>query len=169
MAAWKLVSLVLLGAAIVAGPVKAQAPAPAPAPAEEDTTPVWYGEVDGNGAAMGFATPNSDDARFTLVCDKKRGVSLTVYEEVKSLKVKRPLTIDLSAGGAKVSLKGATTTDELNGFTFGEAKKITVGPLLAVLRAPGELTVKMADASVTFPAEGRAEKLKIFESGCKVK
>jgi hypothetical protein len=85
------------------------------------------------------------------------------------MKVKRPLTIELSAGSQKASIKGVTATDELNGFVFGEANKVPVGPLLAVLREPGELTVKMGKASVTFPAEGRAEQLKIFETGCKVK
>jgi hypothetical protein len=163
-------ALVLLGAAMLAGPAMAQAPAQAPAAAEEDTTPVWYAHVEGDIAGFGFATPNSDDARFTLVCDnKKLSVDLTVYEEVKGMKVKRPLTIELSAGSKKVSLKGITATDELNGFTFGEAHKVAYGSLLTVLRETGDLTVKMGKASVTFPAQGRAEQLATFEKGCKIR
>jgi hypothetical protein len=168
MAAWKRMGLVWLGAIILAGPAAGQAPAAAPD--EEDAKPVWFAHVEGDAAAFGFATPNSDDARFVVMCEnQKRVISMTVYEEVKGMKVKRPLTIELSAGSQKASIKGVTATDELNGFVFGEAKKVPVGPLLAVLREPGELTVKMGKASVTFPAEGRAEQLKIFETGCKVK
>jgi hypothetical protein len=174
MIARKLVVLALLGAVMCAGSAKAQTPAPAQtpaqAPAEDDTKPVWNANVDGDRASISYSVPMSDDDRFVLTCEnKKRGVGLTVYEEVKGMKVKRPLTIELSAGSAKVSLKGMTTTDELNAFTYGEAEKFTLTPLLAVLREPGELTVKMGKASVTFPAEGRAEQLKVFESGCKVK
>lgn len=168
MAAWKFIGLVLLASAVLAGPAAAQAPAQAPA--EDDTKPVWYAHVDADGAAFSFAIPNSDDSQFMVLCEnKKRSVNLTVYEEVKGMKIKRPLTIELSAGGKKVSLKGVTATDEMNGFTYGEAHKVAVDPLLAVLREPGELTVKMGKASVTFPAEGRAEQLKTFEKGCKVK
>jgi hypothetical protein len=176
MAARKLIGLLLLASAVLAGPAAAQAPAqtpaqaPAQAPAEDDTKPVWHAHVDADGAAFSFATPDSDDSRFMVLCEnKKRSINLTVYEEVKGMKVKRPLTIELSAGGKKASLKGVTATDEMNGYTYGEAHKVAADPLLAVLREPGELTVKMGKASATFPAEGRAEQLKIFEKGCKVK
>lgn len=176
MAAGKLIGLVLLASVVLAGTAAAQAPAqspaqaPAQAPAEDDTKPVWYAHIDADGAGFGFATPNSDDSRFVVFCEnKKRSINLTVYEEVKGMKVKRPLTIEMSAGGKKVSLKGVTATDEMNGFVYGEAYKVAADPLLAVLREPGELTVKMGKDSVSFPAEGRAEQLKIFEKGCKAK
>jgi hypothetical protein len=168
MAAWKLIGLGLLAGAVLAGPAAAQTPAQAPA--EDDTKPVWYAHVDADGAAISFAVPNSDDSRFMVLCEnKKRSINLTVYEEVKGMKVKRPLTIELLAGAKKASLKGVTATDEMNGYTYGEAHKVAADPLLAVLREPGELTVKMGKASATFPTEGRAEQLKIFEKGCKVK
>lgn len=164
----KLVGFAVLAAAMFAGSAKAQAPAAAPA--EDDTKPVWSAFVEGDNAAISFSVPDSDDTRFIVLCEnKKRSISMTVYDEVKGMKVKRPLTIEMSAGTQKASIKGNTTTDELNGFVFGEANKVPAGPLLAVLREPGDLTIKMGKASVTFPAEGRAEQLKIFEKGCKAK
>lgn len=172
MIAWKLMGFAVLAAVMIAGSAKAQGTvqAPAAAPAEDDTKPVWSAFVEGDHAAISFATPNSDDSRFIVSCEnKKRVISMTVYEEVKGMKVKRPLTIEMSAGAQKATIKGITGTDELNGYVFGEANKVPAGPLLTVLREPGDLTIKMGKASVTFPAEGRAEQMKIFEKGCKAK
>ena len=48
----------------------------------------------------------------------------------------------LTAGAAKLVLKGETETDQMSGFIFGVAKNIAVKPVLAVLKASGRPSLK---------------------------
>jgi type II secretory pathway component PulC len=158
MAIRKLIGLWLLGSAALAGPASAK------------DTAVWSSFVDEQAASLNFSTPESDDVRFVLYCEHAtKKVSVTVNRELKGVKDKAPLTVDLSVGAAKVSLKGVAVTNENDGYIYGEANDIAVAPVTEVLRAPGTLNVKLAGKSFSFPENGRAKNLKVFEDGCKAK
>jgi hypothetical protein len=61
-----------------------------------------------------------------------------------------------------------STPDE-NGHTFFETIVDGVKPIVAVLQAPGALTVKMGETTMTLPEKGRVEAADKFVKGCKVK
>lgn len=156
MTARKLIGLALLGGAMLAGPASAK------------DTAVWNSFVDDQAASLNFSTPESDDVRFVLYCEHAtKKVSVTVNRELKGVKEKAPLTVDLSVSAAKVSLKGVAVTNENDGFIYGEANDIAVAPVVDVLRTAGTLNVRIAGKSFTFPDKDRAKNLKVFEGGCK--
>lgn len=142
----------------------------AAAAAAEDE-PVWSSFADETMASVVYAVPDSDDMRFVLFCDRrKRSVDLTVYEEIAGAKLRQSLTITFTAGSAKASVKGQTATDEMNGFIFGQAKKVAPSTILAVLQAGGDLVVGLgAKTTVTFPDKGRAAAAAEFAKACPVK
>jgi hypothetical protein len=154
----KFIGLALLGSAALAGPASAK------------DTAVWSSFVDEQAASLNFSTPESDDVRFVLYCEHAtKKVSVTVNRELKGVKEKAPLIVDLSVGAAKVSLKGIAAVNENDGYVYGEANDIAVAPVVDVMRASGPLNVKLAGKSFTFPEKGRAKNLKVFEDGCKVR
>lgn len=152
------IGLALLGATMLAGQASAK------------DTAVWFSYVDEQAAAVGFATPESDDVRFVVYCEHAtRNVSVTVYRTLKGVKANQPLKVELSAGATKASLKGAAVAHKEDGFIYGEAKDISIAPVTEVLRASGTLNVKLAGKSFSFPEKGRVKNLKVFEDGCKAK
>ena len=154
----RFIGLALLAGAMLAGPAGAK------------DTAVWFSYVDKEAAAVGFATPESDDVRFVLYCEHaSRKVSVTVKRTLTGVKEKQPLAIDLSAGASKVSLNGVAVADKDDGYIYGEARDVSVAPVVDVLRASGPLKVKLAGKSFSFPEKGRANHLKVFENGCKAK
>jgi hypothetical protein len=157
LAVRKLIGLALLGSAVLTGPANAK------------DTAVWFSYIDEQAAAVGFATPESGDVRFVLYCEHAtRKVSVTVNQS-PGVNLNQPVTIDLSAGAAKVSLKGAAVADKNEGYLYGEAKNVAVASVTEVLRAPGPLKARMAGKSYPFPEKGRAKHLKVFEDGCQAK
>jgi hypothetical protein len=70
--------------------------------------------------------------------------------------------------GAKASVKGKTTTDEMNGFIFAEAKKFPVKPVIAVLDRKGPVTVMIDKTETVLPEEGRANELPKFSQRCRL-
>lgn len=140
----------------------------APVFAEEDEQ--WMAGASAEVASIGYGIPDTDGILFALVCDLAKGTAqLTVYEEIAGAKVGQPITIELKAGAAKAAIKGVASTDQMNGFIYGEAKAVAVEPIVAVLREPGEVMLKMGKASATYPEKGRAEALAQFTETCKVK
>ena len=47
---------------------------------------------------------------------------MTVYVDIEGAKIGQPVTIELTRDGAEASVKGTTTTDEMSGFIFAQAK-----------------------------------------------
>lgn len=153
----KLMALALLGSAALAGPASAKDKA------------VWFSYVDEQAAAVGFATPESDDVRFVLYCDHATGKVSVTLNQGPGVKLNQPVAIELSVGATKVSLTGTAVADKNEGYLYGEAKGVAVASVTEVLRAPGTLKAKMAGKSYPFPDKGRAKHLKVFEDGCKAK
>jgi hypothetical protein len=106
---------------------------------------------------------------FMLSCFNGMSIAvLDVHQEVTGSKPGEPLTIELSAGGAKSPVKGEAALDEVSGATFAEASDIAVKPLLDVLRAEGPLTVKMGATSAMLSDKGRAQAVAQFSKDCEL-
>jgi len=55
------------------------------------------------------------------------------------------------------------------GFVYGQARRIAPAPVLAVLRAKGELTVKMGASSSNYPEAGCVAAVAGFVRNCRIK
>ena len=154
--------------AVVAG-LLAWAPA-AVAAAEAFAGYAWgYSDnVDGPSLVLG-STETTEDFVFLLSCSNvDKTAEMTVYVDIEGAKVDQTVTIKLMRDGANTSVKGKTTTDEMNGFIFAEAKKFPVKPVIAVLDGKGPVTVMIGKTETVLPEEGRADELSKFSQRCQV-
>jgi hypothetical protein len=126
-------------------------------------------QYEGNVSLVYGSTETGEDYAFALSCNnKKKAAEVTVYEDIPGAKVGQKLIIELSAGSAKVALKGETSTDEMSGFIFGVANEIAVKPVVGVLAAKGPATVKMSTVTLDLPETGRAAAVSEFAKACKL-
>jgi hypothetical protein len=138
-------------------------------PAAAQDRPVWQTNTFKGGIALHYSVPESHDVRFAVVCDnQKRQTDVTVFEHIKNVKVGQSVTIELAAGAEMLALKGQATEEEPDTI-FGRAHKVDVKALLAVLRAPGELTATMGTTQTKYPQAGRAAAVDRFGKQCQVK
>ncbi len=93
---------------------------------------------------------------------------MTVYMDIEGAKVGQPVTIELAAGATKVSVRGTTTTDEMSGFIFAEAKTFPMKPVIAVLNEKGPVTVKIGKTATVLPEPDRATELAKFAKDCRL-
>lgn len=131
---------------------------------------IWMsGAGDGN-ASLSFASPETgEDYVFSLICgNKDKSTGATLYVDIEGTKVGRPITIELAAGAAKVSLKGKIATDEMSGFHFANAKTFKIKPLIALLKEKGPVTAKTGKLVTTLPDKGRAGPAAEFAKACKL-
>ena len=123
---------------------------------------------DGPSLVLG-STETTEDFVFLLSCSNvDKSGEMTVYVDIEGAKVDQTVTIELRRDGAKASVKGKTTTDEMNGFIFAEAKKFPVKPVIAVLDGKGPVTVMIGKTETVLPEEGRADELSKFSQQCRV-
>ena len=105
---------------------------------------------------------------LTLLCNNaKKHVSFTFLHE-EGAQAGAPPSVTLSAGDAKASLTGIIARPDETGRTFFETFVEGVKPVVAVLQAPGALTVKLGEKSTIFPEKGRAAAADQFAKACKV-
>ena len=113
------------------------------------------------------STEDIDHDSFFLFCDNgKKTDELSIYEEIRGAEAGQPLTIEISAGSAKIGLKGETAEDDMSGWIIPQAKAFAVKPVLAVLKGAGPLTVTAGEAKLTLPEQGRAAAVSQFASIC---
>ena len=93
---------------------------------------------------------------------------LDIFGAIEGTAPGQKLTVELSAGGAQLSLEGEASADDKTGSMFAEASDIAVKPVLAVLRAPGPLTIKMASTTTTLSDAGRADAVEAFGKACQL-
>ncbi len=106
---------------------------------------------------------------FLLSCFNAMGIAvLDVHKEIPDAKPGETLTIELSAGEAKASIKGEAARDDASGVTFGEASDIQVKPILEVLRVAGPLTIAMGKTSATLSEQGRTQAVAKFSQDCQL-
>jgi hypothetical protein len=138
--------------------------------AQAEETPVWL-EKSSEGlvsVAYGPVDP-AETPLFLLSCFNAMGIAvLDVHKEIPDAKPGEPVTIELSAGEAKTSIKGEAARDDASGVTFGEASDIAVKPILEVLRAAGPLTIAMGKTSATLSEQGREQAVAKFSQDCRL-
>jgi hypothetical protein len=104
-----------------------------------------------------------------LSCFNEMGIAvLNIFSTIEATRPGEKLTIQLSAGGSH-AIEGEAGIDAKAGSMFAEASDIEVRPVLAVLKSPGPLTVKMAATSLTLTDTGRAEAAERFSKNCTLK
>jgi hypothetical protein len=151
------------GAALLAAPLSASA-------AESDPGYVWMNGVDDGNALLTYGSAETgEDYVFSLFCNNRdKDAAMTVYVDIAGTEVGQPLTIELGAGSAKVSVKGEVATDEMSGFHFAEAKDFKVKPLIALFKEMGPAMAETGKLVTTLPEKGRATALAEFEKGCQL-
>ena len=144
--------------------------APQPLLAAEDPGYAWMGSVEAGNALLTYGSPETgEDYVFNLICgNKDKSTEATLYVDIPATKVGQPITIELAAGAAKVSLKGKIATDEMSGFHFAEAKNFKIKPVIALLKEKGPVTAKTGKLVTSLPDKGRAAPVGEFAQGCKL-
>jgi hypothetical protein len=136
--------------------------------ARTEETLVWTEKSSGEFASLlyGPLDPNKTPV-FMLSCFDEMGIAvLDVRMGTGGVKPGEPLTIELAAGDAKAPVEGEAAHDEANNIVFGEASDVAVQPILAVLRAPGPLTVSIGKTSATLSDLNRAQATDNFSKNC---
>lgn len=130
----------------------------------------WMGGAGDGDALLTFGSPETgEDYVFILICrNKDKSTEATLYVDIEGTKVGQPITVELAAGAAKVSLKGKIATDEMSGFHFAEAKGFKIKPLIALLKEKGPVTAKTGKLVTTLPDKGRAKPAAEFAKACKL-
>jgi hypothetical protein len=131
---------------------------------------VWTGTTNGSLIALTYGPLDpSKPPVFLLTCFNEMDVAvLEVFGLIEGTRPGQELTIELSAGSSQSPLKGEVSLDEKTGAMFAEASDIRIEPVLAVLKAPGPLTVKTADTTRTLSDAGRADAVEKFSKDCQV-
>ncbi|HEY6669414.1 MAG TPA: hypothetical protein VI075_00615 [Methyloceanibacter sp.] len=130
---------------------------------------VWQGgETEKGFASFVYGSPETvEDLLFWIHCDnKKKTTEMTVYEDNPGTKVGQPITIEFSAGGAKLPVKAKIETDGMTGYLFAEANNCKVKPVIELFKAKGPVAAKTGKVVTTLPEKGRAEALAAFAKAC---
>lgn len=127
------------------------------------------GSGDGN-ASLVFGSPETaEDWLFALDCrGKEKATKATFYVDIQGTEIGQAVSIELSAGSAKLSLDGKVATDEMSGFHFAEAKGFKIKPVIALLKEKGGVKVKSGNVVEVLAEKGRAAELSAFAKVCKL-
>ena len=130
----------------------------------------WMADsFEGNSSLAYGSTETGEDYVFSLVCgNKDKSSKTTLYVDIPGTEVGQPITIELAAGSAKVSLPGEIATDEMSGFHFAEAKNFKIKPVIALLKKKGPATAKTGKLVSTLPDKERAAAVSAFARACKL-
>src|SRR6186997_1948974 len=131
---------------------------------------VWTEKSDEGRASLAYGP--LDPAKtplFLLTCFNNMDVAvLEIFAVIEGTRPGQPLTIELSAGSAKLPLKGEVSVDDATSSMFAEANEVKVSPVLEVLRAPGPLTINLGLTNKTLSDQGRADAVEKFNQACKL-
>lgn len=134
--------------------------------AEDEAAREWQFLGDDQLPYVMFGIPATEDNVFAVYCDNKRKTAdLTFQDTTKGAKAGRAITIEIAAGAKSATFQGKTMRSR---GIHGYARKIDIAAALAVLRAPGPVTVKMSGTTLALPAKQRANVLGEFIAACKL-
>jgi hypothetical protein len=153
----RLSALAILGVLLGLGPASAQ------------NEKNWHWRVLGDDVLpyLIYEAAAGQTHRFALICDnRRREAEVTVPETGKQARRGQPVTIELTAGGQLVTVKGSIKTD--NGV-YGHVTKAPYKALVALLRQSGPVTVKMTGTTHALGDRDRVKQLDEFTSVCKLK
>jgi hypothetical protein len=130
---------------------------------------VWSATASQGNASLLYGPPGADSGSFSLLCDSAAKKSeLEIYAALGGAGDRQPLTIEISAGAAKVAIEGEAGTAEDGGDIIAKAKGFAVGPLLAVLNADGAPTVTVNGINTLFGDSGRTEAVAECAKSCRL-
>jgi hypothetical protein len=131
---------------------------------------VWTEKSDEGRASLAYGP--LDPAKtplFLLTCFNNMDIAvLEIFVVIEGTRPGQPLTIELSAGSAKLRLKGEVSVDDVTSSMFAEANEVKVKPVLEVLRTPGPLTVNLGLTNKTLSHQGRADAVDKFNQACEL-
>jgi hypothetical protein len=130
---------------------------------------VWTGTTQGGLISLTYGSlDTSKPPLFLLTCFNEMDVAvLDIFGALEGGQPGQKLTIELS-GAASQSLQGETSRDDKTGRVFAEASDIEVKPILAVLKSPGPVTVKVGSTTKTLSDAGRADAVEKFSKECQL-
>jgi hypothetical protein len=133
-------------------------------------SPVWTEKSDKGRASLAYGPLDpSKTPLFLLTCFNNMDVAvLEIFAVIEGTRPGQLLTIELSAGSAKLPLKGEVSVDDATSSMFAEANEVKVKPVLEVLRAPGPLTVNLGLTNKTLSHQGRADAVEKFDQACEL-
>jgi hypothetical protein len=154
----------------------ADAPSPAaPEPVDSDEAPpyVWFnGVTDATHSSLVYGSQESaEDTALSLICTRGSGtVSLFFAESGDKLKAGQQVNLTVSAGTAKLTVKGKTTANEMAGGTSTEAELSADAPLFtAMTETAGLLELDVEGTKGTVPLSGIGTKASEFAAACRKK
>jgi hypothetical protein len=131
---------------------------------------VWTEKADEGRVSLAYGP--LDQAKiplFLLTCFNNMNVAvLEIFGTLEGTRPGEAVTIALSAGSAKLPLKGEASVDDATSSMFAEANELQVKPVLDVLRAPGPVTVNLGLTNKTLSDQGRAEAVEKFDQACEL-
>jgi len=131
---------------------------------------VWTEKSDEGRASLAYGPLDpSKTPLFLLTCFNNMDVAvLEIFVVIEGTRPGQPMTIELSAGSAKLPLKGEISVDDATSSMFAEANEVKVKPVLEVLRAPGPLTINLGLTNKTLSDQGRADAVEKFDQACEL-
>jgi len=138
--------------------------------ARSEETLVWTANTNGDLISLSYGSLDTSKPPVLLLsCFNEMSIGvLEIFGTIEGTRPGQKLSIDLSAGGTQSSSEGAIELDDQSGTMFAEASDVEIAPLLAVLKASGPLTIKIAATTMTLPEVGRAEAAETFSKDCKL-
>src|SRR4029078_4134381 len=138
--------------------------------ARSEETLVWTANTNGDLISLSYGSLDTSKPPVLLLsCFSEMSIGvLEIFGTIQGTRPGQKLSIDLSAAGTQSSSEGAIELDDQGGTIFAEASDVEIAPLLAVLKASGPLTIKIAATTITLPEVGRAEAAETFSKDCKL-
>ncbi len=124
-------------------------------------------DESGDGVALMYGTPDSDDILIGFSCDPRER-NMRIVEAVESSKLLpgNKAKVRLKAGAAALELTGDTVANELSGTVTIEVVSPPNPRVVALLKGGPMLSIEVDGGSANVPLAGVAQHLPAFEKGC---
>jgi hypothetical protein len=94
---------------------------------------------------------------------------LEIFAVIEGTRPGQPLTIELSAGSAKLPLKGEVSVDDATSSMFAEANEVKVSPCSKCCARQGLSPVNLGLTNKTLSDQGRADAVEKFDQACEAR
>jgi hypothetical protein len=144
--------------------------ASAPAQSASEGSLIWTERTDGGSVSLAYGSlDTAQNPLFLLSCFNEMDiVVLNIFSVIEGTRPGQPVTIEISGGSEKATLKAQSEIDRKSASMFAEAGEVEVEPLLTVLRADGPVTLKMGFTTKTMSDAGREQAVDQFRKDCRV-
>lgn len=135
------------------------------APSGDERT--WSLGGDERDPYLTFGDPVMGETTVMLICNNRKKIAeLSVSDASKGARAGLPVTIEIASGANKASFAGKTVR---SAGIYGYARRIDLQTVVAMLRAPGAVTVTMGDNRYQLHDKGRAKAVGELIEMCKLK